>query len=109
MIFASGWMGKEQIINVMGLAQASDLQALTIEVRRELSRIFVPTIIDRAVAKTAYESAKQLREKSIAARIKDDIPETEEAEAAAEKSVLDAEIAYEAAEIAHEAFIEAEG
>jgi len=57
------------------------------EVRRELSTIFVPTVINRAVAKTEYDEAKEGRNP-----------------AAIEK----AEAALKAAEAAHKAFIDAE-
>jgi len=78
------------------------------KVRRVCDNAHVPTVVDRYQSTEARRVAEQFRDDARDARARDDTPENEEAEAAAEQALLDAEAVEEAAEAAHEAFLAAE-
>ena len=78
------------------------------KVRRVCTNVHVPTVVDKYQKQEAIELRRQEHETTKDARADDDTQETQDAEAAAEQAVLDAEAEYEAAEAAHEAFLESE-
>lgn len=78
------------------------------KVRRMAASAHVPTVVDRYQREEDRRAAKEARDEAKQARVDDDTPETQAAEAAAEQALLDAEAAAEAAEAAHEAFLASE-
>lgn len=79
------------------------------KVRRMVAAAHVPTVVDKWQKQWAIQTARDLHDAAKKARLENDTPETQAAEAAAEQVILDAEAAAEAAEAAHELFLENEG
>ena len=79
------------------------------KVRRMAAAAHVPTVVDKYQKRQAVEQIKELHESEAKKKRKNNEPPfTAEEEAAFEQAILDAEVLAEAAEAAHEAFLEAE-
>lgn len=80
------------------------------KVRRAAAAAHVPTVVDKYQKRQAVQAIREEREAEEKRREKaGEGGYTPEEEAAYEQAILDAEAAAEAAEAAHEAFLESEG
>lgn len=129
-VFRNGKLFGSEVLDNRLIKPDDDITNESRQVRRELSTVFIPTIIDIAAARTAHRAARELRQEAVAA-LEAAVIAYEEAVAGGDQAEIDAALivrqeataaknaarevaqaardALDAAIAAHEAFIAAEG